>query len=139
MNTQKTVFQKLSQVEKVEDKVELSEEQRVEFALADYDAALDLIVAESAKIKKQIGKLGSVANDLQQLNKIAGQASVDAGNVLSKAEAQLKQDLKAARDLGVDDSPIKKKFQFLKQQEAELQKLANRMTQAASAALKAIQ
>lgn len=135
MNTQKSVFKKIAKIN--EPKTELSEE-RVEFALQDYDAALDLIVAESAKIKKQIGKLGTVANDLQQLNKIAGQASIDAGNALSKAEAQLKQDLKAARDLGVDDSPIKKKFQFLKQQEAELQKLAQRMTQAASGALKAI-
>lgn len=136
MNTQKSVFNKISKIKPQE--VELSEVERVEFAIKDYDAFLDLIVAESAKIKKQIGKLGTVANDLQQLNKIAGQASVDAGNALSKAEAQLKQDLKAAADLGVDDSEIKRKFQFLKSQEAELQKLATRMTQAASAALKAI-
>ena len=137
MNTQKTVFEKISKLTPKE--VELSEVERVEFAIKDYDAFLDLIVAESSKIKKQIGKLGTVANDLQQLNKIAGQASVDAANALSKAEAQLKQDLKAAADLGVDDSEIKRKFQFLKNQEAELQKLASRMTRAASSALKAIQ
>ena len=137
MNTQKSVFNKISKIKPQE--VELSEVERVEFAIKDYDAFLDLIVAESAKIKKQIGKLGTVANDLQQLNKIAGQASVDAANSLSKAEAQLKQDLKAAADLGVDDSEIKRKFQFLKNQEAELQKLASRMTRAASSALKAIQ
>ena len=138
MNTQKSVFNKISKIEKPQE-VELSEVERVEFAIKDYDAFLDLIVAESSKIKKQIGKLGTVANDLQQLNKIAGQASVDAANALSKAEAQLKQDLKAAADLGVDDSEIKRKFQFLKSQEAELQKLASRMTRAASSALKAIQ
>ena len=137
MNTQKTVFEKISKLTPKE--VELSEVERVEFAMKDYDALEDLIIAESSKIKKQIGKLGTVVNDLQQLNKIAGQASVDAANALSKAEAQLKQDLKAAADLGVDASEIKRKFQFLKNQEAELQKLASRMTRAASSALKAIQ
>jgi antirestriction protein len=137
MNTQKSVFKKLSAIEKVEDKVELSEE-RVEFAIKDYDNYLNQILDEFQKIQKQIGQLGTVANDLQQLNKIAGQASVDAANILQKAEQQMKEDTAAADKLGVSDREIIGKFVEVKNQYGKLQKLADRMTRAASGALKAI-
>jgi hypothetical protein len=131
----KQLFNRVADIAK--ENVELSAE-KVELGIKDYDAFLDLIVSENTKINRAIGKMSTVVNDLQQLNKTAGQASVDAGNALSKAEAQYKQDIKAARDLGVDASEIKRKFDFVKKQEAALQKLADRMARAASSALKAL-
>jgi len=131
----KQLFNRVANIAK--ENVELSTE-KVELGIKDYDAILDLIVSENTKINRAIGKMSTVVNDLQQLNKTAGQASVDAGNALSKAEAQYKQDIKAARDLGVDASEIKRKFDFVKKQEAALQKLADRMVRAASSALKAL-
>ena len=137
MNTQKSVFNKISQIKK-EESVELSQE-KVEFAMQDYDKYLNQILDEFQKIKKQIGQLGTVANDLQQLNKIAGQASVDAANILQKAEQQMKEDTAAAEKLGINPREIIGGFVEVKNQYGKLQELANRMTRAASGALKAIQ
>lgn len=137
MNTQKSVFNKISKIQPQE--VELSKVERVEFAIKDYDNYLNQILDEFQKIEKQIGQLGTVANDLRTLNKIAGQASVDAENILKRAEQQMKEDTAAADKLGVSDREILGKFVEVKNQYGKLQKLANRMTRAASAALKAIQ
>ena len=137
MNTQKSVFNKISQIKK-EESVELSQE-KVEFTMQDYDKYLNQILDEFQKIKKQIGQLGTVANDLQQLNKIAGQASVDAANILQKAEQQMKEDTAAAEKLGINPREIIGGFVEVKNQYGKLQQLANRMTRAASGALKAIQ
>lgn len=131
----KQLFNRVADIAK--ENVELSAE-KVELGIKDYDAFLDIIVSENSKINRAIGKMSTVVNDLQQLNKTAGQASVESANALSKAEAQYKQDIKAARDLGVDASEIKRKFDFVKKQEASLQKLADRMARAASSALKAL-
>ena len=137
MNTQKSVFNKISKIQPQE--VESKEVERVEFAIKDYDNYLNQILDEFQKIEKQIGQLGTVANDLRTLNKIAGQASVDAENILKRAEQQFKEDIDAADKLGINGNEIRGGFVMVKNQYGKLQKLANRMTRAASAALKAIQ
>ena len=64
MNTQKSVFKKLSAIEKVEDKVELSEQQRVELALV--DSFISEVDAADQKLDVAVDDVLRVKNDLAQ-------------------------------------------------------------------------
>lgn len=78
MNTQKSVFKKLSAIEKVEDKVELSELQKVEFALVD-------------ELEKAVD---AIQDDSNKANKWAKDYDVKVGNALKSARTQIEAYIK---------------------------------------------
>ena len=102
MNTQKSVFKKLSAIEKVEDKVELSEE-RVELALVD-------------DIKEHINYLKNIFDNIEKEGDALGTALADAirqrrnvedfvqraASYKKVADKTIENFKKAAKDLGID-------------------------------------
>ena len=78
MNTQKSVFKKLSAIERVEDKVQLSELQKVEFALVD-------------ELEKAVD---AIQDDSNKANKWAKDYDVKVGNALKSARTQIEAYIK---------------------------------------------
>lgn len=92
MNTQKSVFKKLSKIKKVEDKVELSEVHKVELGLlqdieADYNFVLKDFSNTESKFYDALETASSnqkfIVNDLNKLEKIQKD--------ISNAESKLKE------------------------------------------------
>lgn len=102
MNTQKSVFNKISKIEKLEDKVELSEE-RVELALVD-------------DIKEHINYLKNIFDNIEKEGDALGTALADAirqrrnvedfvqraASYKKVADKTIENFKKAAKDLGID-------------------------------------
>lgn len=90
MNTQKSVFKKLSKIKKVEDKVELSEVQKVELSLvSDLDKALDKAIKSE-----------------QNISKLAQGLELDASTAANNYQLAInvgRRALEAAKELGADD------------------------------------
>ena len=106
MNTQKSVFKKLSQVEKVEDKVELSEVQKVELALIDDIQEITEQVQDNALAAKEWVKsydakvLSALRSAIVQISAHLKQKPISI--TTSVAENVVRNAISQGKDLGVD-------------------------------------
>ena len=105
MNTRKSVFKKLSAIKKIEDKVELSEQQRVELARKPQSVFKELQALDN--------RLRKIEDKMSQAYKAYRSAYSDLESSIAKESAERKKlegDLLdidvAARDLGVMPSQI---------------------------------
>ena len=103
MNTQKSIFKKLSKIKKVEDKVELSEVQKVELALVDdIKEHINFLKNIFDNIEKEGNALGTaLADAIRQRRNVEDyvQRAVSYKKVADKTIENFK---KAAKDLGID-------------------------------------
>lgn len=120
MNTQKQVMSKIAQIQK---------ENKVELKMADYKNLLDQALKEKQKIDKVLGEIQSLQKEKSRLSGIIGSASVAMDEILKKGSQQLKIDVKAATDLGLDVKELKGEYNFLKNNIDTWQKLAEKASQ----------
>ena len=102
MNTQKSVFKKLSAIEKVEDKVELSEQQRVELARKPQSILNDLKKLDS-KMRTQEDKMSKAYNNYRAAQKEFVRFMNDAISQADSAFGDIGRVMDSASELGVTD------------------------------------
>jgi len=102
MNTQKSVFKKLSAIEKVEDKVELSEQQRVELARKPQSILNDLKKLDS-KMRTQEDKMSKAYNNYRAAQKEFVSFMNDAISQADSAFGDIGRVMDSASELGVTD------------------------------------
>jgi hypothetical protein len=108
MNTQKSVFNKISKIEKVEDKVELSELQRIEFALVDeLEKAVDAIQDDSNKANKWAKDYDVIVGNALKAARASIQGYIKKKPLVGTgkfAEGLIDNAIRQGKELGVDMS-----------------------------------
>tara|TARA_R100001015_G_C4629230_1_gene189917 strand:- start:2112 stop:2507 length:396 start_codon:yes stop_codon:yes gene_type:complete len=106
MNTHRAVRQYLA---KEENKTELASE-KVELGIDDYQRYLKESFAIRKKIESAVSEFVSVKKQLIAIKNNASKLSVESSQIQKEAEAQATKDVKAAKELGINDAVIMKPY-----------------------------
>jgi hypothetical protein len=83
---------------------------QTELSIVDFDKLTSDIKAKQQEIGNAISKFEALSVEIKKFKSDFFKHVVDLQNIKEAAQKQLSIDSKAAKDLGVDDSPFKKKF-----------------------------
>ena len=105
---------------------------KTDLGLDDYKQARKKILELDNEVRKLVGEFASVSKEVVRIRRQVNNYTYIANQTFSAAEKQLATDLKAIKDLGLDDSQLVKEFQALKKEEAQLNKIAENLVRQTS-------
>ena len=121
MNTEKRVNERIAKV--------ALKNQEVNLGIDDYKNASKQITKLVDELRMINAKAQKFSAELIEFRKQAGQISVDAEKIFSGAKSLFQEDLKKAKDLGVDTSIIEKPFGSVEYANELIQKQAEKLVQ----------
>ena len=113
----------LSQIEKI------VKGEKVELAVDDYDKFLKELLSIDKDLRNEVGNYVSLKNKIIAIRRNVSKLSFKASGILKESEKLATQDLKKAKELGVNVNIITKPFQQIKKDVNEIEKKAERVIQ----------
>jgi Skp family chaperone for outer membrane proteins len=100
--------------------------QSVELGVVDFDKYITDVKSKQQEVDNAIKKFETISAEIQKFKSEFFRHVVDLQNIKELAQKQLSKDVKAAQDLGLDDSAFKKKyFEITKAVDDTIKKIDN--------------
>ena len=113
----------LSQIEKI------VKGEKVELAVDDYDKFLKELLSIDKDLRNEVGNYVSLKNKIIAIRRNVSKLSFKASGILKESEKLATQDLKKAKELGVNANIITKPYQQIKKDVNDIEKKAERVIQ----------
>jgi len=115
------------QTELKSEKVEL---EKVELAVDDYNKFLKELLSIDKDLKNEVGDYVSLKNKIIAIRQNVSKLSFKASGILKETEKLATEDLKKAKELGVNANIVTKPYQQIKKDVNDIEKKAERVIQA---------
>ena len=103
--------------------------EKVELAVDDYDKFLKELLSIDKDLRNEVGNYVSLKNKIIAIRRNVSKLSFKASGILKESEKLATQDLKKAKELGVNVNIVTKPFQQIKKDVNEIEKKAERVIQ----------
>ena len=115
---------------KTELKSEKVELEKVELAVDDYNKFLKELLSIDKDLKNEVGDYVSLKNKIIAIRRNVSKLSFKASGILKETEKLATEDLKKAKELGVNANIVTKPYQQIKKDVNDIEKKAERVIQA---------
>lgn len=103
--------------------------EKVELAVDDYDKFLKELLSINKDLRNEVGNYVSLKNKIIAIRRNVSKLSFKASGILKESEKLATQDLKKAKELGVNANIITKPYQQIKKDVNDIEKKAERVIQ----------
>ena len=103
--------------------------EKVELAVDDYDKFLKELLSIDKDLRNEVGNYVSLKNKIIAIRRNVSKLSFKASGILKESEKLATQDLKKAKELGVNANIITKPYQQIKKDVNDIEKKAERVIQ----------
>jgi len=103
--------------------------EKVELGVDDYNKFLKELLTIDKDLRNEVGNYVSLKNKIIAIRKNVSKLSFKASGILKESEKLATQDLKKAKELGVNANIITKPFQQIKKDVNDIEKKAERVIQ----------